>query len=61
MLFCRLFYLTYAKYSNQDDEFMTENDYLALNDFEKSEKNILIFTPEDEDYEEDQEEEEEEY
>jgi hypothetical protein len=55
MLFCRLFYLMYAKYCNQEDEFMTDNDYLTnMHDFEKSDKNILIFTPEEADYEDEE-------
>jgi hypothetical protein len=64
MLFCRLFYLIYAKYCVQDDEFMTDNvDMTGMNDpFEKSDKNIIIFAPDEGDeYEEREEEEEDEY
>jgi hypothetical protein len=54
MLFCRLFYLVYAKYCVQEDEFLTENDLSNLNELsqEEKDKNVLIFTAEDGAYEE---------
>jgi hypothetical protein len=57
MLFCRLFYLIYAKYCVQEDEFIIDND-ITNDPFEKSDKNIIIFTPEEGEYEEREEEEE---
>jgi hypothetical protein len=57
----------YVKYCVSDEEFMTENDLSNLNEFaeheEKSAKNIMIFTAEDdgEEYADEDDLEEEEY
>ena len=63
MLFCRLFYLIYSKYCQQDEEFVTNEDLSNLNELHNDNVNAFIAEyeeqhNEDEEYEQEYHEEE---